>query len=190
MAKKDPKHSSLPTLPVDVKRLPKLGNTIKLSMEDRDFGAKEAAALISHLGVESVESLEASLNFKPWARDGVQVDGEISSTLHSQCPVTLEKVAQQLHTVFKAKFVPPDSKLSKPQLNDEGEMIFDIDSEDIPDIYEGDTLDAWAIAMEYLALEIDYFARAENATFEAPADSQPSEEENVSPFAKLRALKK
>jgi uncharacterized metal-binding protein YceD (DUF177 family) len=190
MADQNSKQLILPNIPINVKRLPKLGNTIKLSIKDREFGVKESTALVSHLGVESVESLEVSLIFKPWTRDGVQVDGEINSTLHSQCPVTLKNVEQHLHSVFKAKFVPPQSKLAKPRLNEEGEMIIDIDSEDIPDIYEGETLDAWAIVMEYLMLEIDYFARADNATFEPQTAFQPSEREIVSPFAKLRSLKK
>ncbi|MCP4183256.1 MAG: DUF177 domain-containing protein [Hyphomicrobiales bacterium] len=190
MADQNSDDSSLPKIPINVNRLPKLGNTVKLSIEDREIGAKESAALVKRLGVESVVSLEASLTFKPWTRDGVQVDGEINSVLYSQCPVTLNSVEQHLHPVFKAKFAPPQSRLVKPRLNDEGEMVIDFDSEDIPDIFDGETLDAWAIVMEYLILEIDYFARADNAIFKQNTGHEPTDDEKISPFAELRSLKK
>ena len=190
MADNNQNDQSLPELPVNVKRLPKLGHTIKLSIDDREIIKKNRATLVKHLGVESIESLDAKLVFKPWARDGVQVDGEIVSVLHSQCPVTLLGVEQQLHCEFNAKFVPPQSRLAKPPVNEEGEMIVDFDGEDIPDIYEGESLDAWEIVMEYLMLEIDYFARLKDATFEHQPEFQPSNEEKLSPFAELKVLKK
>ncbi len=97
---------------------------------------------------------------------------------------------QQIKSSFNAKFVKPESKLAKPQLNEDGEMILDIVGEDMPDIYEGDYLDAWAILLEYLMLEIDYFARQEDAVFEYEQRGELSDEENISPFAKLQSLKK
>jgi uncharacterized metal-binding protein YceD (DUF177 family) len=174
-----------PNYSVNVVKLPKLGLTIKLVPNDR-----EVRAIAAHLEVESVEKLSAQLVFRPWARDGVKVEVEVNAALHTQCPVTLEGVQQTIHASIDAKFAPSSSKLAKPQLNVDGEMVLDVDSDDIPDIYEGENLDAWAIALEYLLLEIDFFARREGAQFDHSVRSDSPNEEESSPFAVLGSLKK
>ncbi|MCP4072155.1 MAG: DUF177 domain-containing protein [Hyphomicrobiales bacterium] len=180
----------LPEYPINVAKLPKLGNTFKLSIDDKGIGAREILSIVEHLGVMSIEKLTLKMNFRHWSRDGIQVDGEILSLLHSQCPVTLQGVEQQIESSFYARFVHSESKLAKPQLNEDGEMILDVDGEDMPDIYEGDYLDAWEIGLEYLVLEIDYFARLKGAVFEYEQPGGMADEENISPFAKLQSLKK
>ena len=183
---------SMPVYNVNVERLPKLGMMIKLSLDD--LKQDEKRAVIDHLQAESIEELRGELRFRHWARDGVQIDGEISANLETQCPVSLQPVNQKINAVFNAKFVPATSKLAKPQLNEDGEMILDFDSDDIPDIYEGTELDAWAILLEYCTLEIDPFARAPGAEFDAqnPDDVEDEGEESAppSPFAVLQSLKK
>lgn len=176
--------NTLPHHMVSVKKLPLLGVLIKL-----DSSESERAALADHLDILTLDSVTAHLRFRPWARDGVQVEGQLSAQLHSQCPVTLAPVPQSISAEFKAKFAPSTSRLAKPRVNEDGEIILELDSDDIPDIYEGEELDAWAIAMEYLMLEIDLFARAENAEYLPIEPSAPDEQKAESPFAKLQALK-
>ena len=175
----------LPQYPVNVKRLPKLGMNIKLNPTPQ-----ECRIIASHLGVLELHNFSAKLNFAPWSKDGVKVRGELTALLDTQCPVSLDAVPQNINAVFDAKFVPSTSKLAKPRLNEEGEMILEFDSDDIPDIYENEELDAWAIAFEYLSLEIDHFVRAENAQNIVLADEEDLVEEKTSPFAILQSLKK
>lgn len=183
---------ALPIYMVNVERLPKLGMVIKLALRDIDQAKKEA--LIKHLDLVSIAELSAQLRFRHWAKDGVQIEGEFKSELQTQCPVSLQGVDQSLDGEFHAKFVPTTSKLAKPQLNDDGEMILDFDADDIADIYEGNQLDAWMILLEYLALEIDPFARAQNAEVDPSfgPESEPilAENDKPSPFAVLQSLKK
>jgi uncharacterized metal-binding protein YceD (DUF177 family) len=190
MNNQNPSDIPIPNFWVNVAKLPKLGHTIKLSIDDRDIRDVNIKALVGHLDVLSVENLSAKLLFRPWARDGVQVEGEIMSSLHTQCPVTLEAVAQDISATIKAKFVPSTSKLAIPQVNEEGEMILEVDGEDQPDIFEGEEIDAWSIVLEYLILEIDFFARAEGAEFPEFSPPEPEDEVKSSPFAKLQSLKK
>ncbi len=182
----------LPTHLVNVARLPKLGMVIKLTLQDID--AAQRTALTNHLSLVGIEKLEAQLRFRHWAKDGVQVEGEFTSDLQSQCPVSLQPVTQSLDGEFNAKFVPTTSKLAKPRLNDDGEMILDFDADDVPDIFEGNQLDAWMILLEYLALEIDPFARAQNVeldqSFTDDTDILADENAPPSPFAVLESLKK
>ena len=181
---------SVPSFAVNVTRLPKLGTIVKLDITDKDISEANRQALVLHLGVQSLEQMSAQLTFKPWQRDGVKVEGEVVASLHTQCSVSLDNVPQYIKAAFTARFVSPSSKLAKPQFNEDGEMVIDFDGEDIPDIYEGETLDAWAIALEYLLLEIDFFARAEGAEFKEFSTGDPEDDENASPFAVLQSLKK
>lgn len=178
-------NSRLPQMPVNVRRLPALGTMIKLEASTKDL-----PILTSHLALEDMSSFAAQLKFRPWARDGVQVEGKLSAILDTQCPLTLNPVSQVIDTDFTAKFAPEGSKLAKPRLNDEGEMVFDLDVDDIPDVYEGEELDAWAIAIEYLLLEIDLFARADGAEFAQNPVADDTVDEKTSPFAVLQPLKK
>lgn len=175
----------VPQMPVSVRRLPTLGSVVKLNASSADI-----PALIAHLDLENISKFTAQLKFRPWARDGVQVEGVLSASLATQCPLTLKPVPQQIDAKFNAKFAPHTSKLAKPRLNDEGEMVLDVESDDIPDIYEGEELDAWAIAIEYLGLEIDFFLRAEGARFEQSTANETRVGEKPSPFGVLQSLKK
>ena len=170
---------------VNVRRLPKLGMNIKLTPN-----SEERAALAPHFDVINLHEFTAKLNFAPWTKDGVKVVGEFAALLDTQCPVTLEPVSQKIETDFNAKFVPSTSKLAKPRLNEEGEMILDFEADDIPDIFEGEELDAWAIAKEYLMLEIDPFARTKDAQSIHITQEEDIVEEKTSPFAILQTLKK
>jgi len=181
---------AVPSLAVNVTRLPKLGTFIKLDITDKDISEAHRQALVQHLGVQSLEQMSAQLTFRPWQRDGVKVEGEVIAALHTQCSVSLDNVPQNIKAALAARFVSPSSKLAKPQLNEDGEMVIDYDGEDIPDIYEGETLDAWSIALEYLLLEIDFFARVEGAEFKDISTGEPADDENDSPFAVLQSLKK
>ena len=181
---------NLPTCPIKVTRLPKLGTTIKLSSNDKSLSEQEKNALIEFLGVETIEELTARIVFRPWAKDGVQVEGEAVASLHTQCPISLDRVQQNITTLFNAKFVPPTSRLAKPNLNDEGELVLEMDSDDTPDIFEGEHLDAWAIALEYVILEIDFFARVPDVAFVSESSTDGPDEVKTSPFAVLQSLKK
>lgn len=176
--------NELPEFVVNVSRLPTLGMIIKLDAKEN-----EMISLASHMGLEGLSQFRGKLKFRPWARDGVQVEGELDASLETQCPVSMKSVPQQINSEFHAKFAPSTSKLAKPRLNDDGEMLLDFESDDIPDIYEGEELDAWKIAIEYLLLEIDHFARAPGAEFEQISVETEMVANKQSPFAALKSLK-
>ncbi len=175
----------LPRHPVNVAKLPGSGMRIRLEASPEEF-----RQIADYLNVLELMEFSGLLNFIPWGRDGLKVEGEIKACLNSACPVTLKPVRQDILTNFSAKFVPDGSKLAKPRLNNEGEMVLEVDSDDIPDVFEGDELDAWAIALEYLLLGIDHFARAEGAQMGEITSKPESESPEPSPFAKLQSLKK
>lgn len=178
----DPSH--IPQFFVDVETLPSSGLSVSLKQDEA-----QNDAVFDLLQIQSMPSFRADLEFKRWAKKGVQVSGRIKADVSTQCPVSLEPVTQNIETNLNARFVPANSHLAKPKLDEEGEIVLSMDSDDLPDIYEGHKLDAWAIALEYLALEIDPFARAPDAQFSPATQGMFEDTEQKSPFEVLKGLK-
>ena len=98
------------------------------------------------------------------------------------CSVSLESFEQPLKGEIDLRVVPAGS----PHVpdSDGGEVEYDPEAPDPPDVLEGSVIDVAAYAIEHLALELDPFPRKPGAEF----DYQPPEAE-MSPFAVLKALK-
>ena len=189
MSGQNPNGQALPQHAINIAKLPKLGTTLRLSLDEPPIDDQHMEALIYHLGALDIETLNAQLTFRPWSGHGVRVEGNVAASLHTQCAITLEPVAQIVNLVFKAAFVAPTSKFANPQLNEDREWVLNVDDE-LPDILDGEHLDAWAITLEHLILEIDPFARAQGAEFKSSQPQDDDIEENESPFAVLQSLKK
>ena len=174
------------THPVDVHVLPSSG--LKLKIEANEA---EGEALARDVEILSIESFKAELLFRRWRKDGISLKGRIFANVAQQCVITLEPVHSEIVEDFERVFLPEGSKLAKPEINAEGEMILDPEGQDIPDLFAGKTLDAWSILTEHLQLALDPFPRALGATLAEFSDivREGTEDEVGSPFAALAALK-
>jgi len=148
------KQSKLPSFPVSVTTLPSSGFNL-----DLEAAPDERMAIAEDSGVLSVESLHADLVFRRWRRDGVAVTGSLRAGITQACVVTLDPLQASIEAVIDRTFLPEGSNLTKPRLNNEGEMILDPDGRDEPDVFAGDRIDAWEIVLEQFNLEIDPFPR-------------------------------
>ena len=140
----------------------------------------ERAKIAKDLGLESLPSLQARLTLKPWM-DGVEITGRFDAVVEQICAVSLDAFEQPLSGGIELRAVPQGS----PQAPDAtgGEVDYDPEAPDPPDVLTGEAIDVAAYVVEHLALEIDPFARKPGVEFEyAP----PDEEE--SPFAVLKKL--
>ena len=171
---------------IDVHVLPSSGFKLKIEADQM-----QREALAGEVDILSIESFTAELLFKRWRKDGVSLKGRIHANVTQQCVITLEPVHSEIVDDFERIFLPEGSKLAKPKINTEGEMILDPEGQDIPDLFAGKTLDAWAILIEHLQLALDPFPRAPGATLEGIGDIEQDEggDEVASPFAALAALK-
>ena len=151
----------------------------------------ERAMVAAACGVTAFHRLEADLLVKRWRRDGVEITGEIRATVEQPCVITLEPVLQQIDGQLDVTFIREDSKLSRRQPVDTGELVLDPDGEDIPESFSGDTIDLWPVVVEWLGLEIDLFPRSEGAELPPEITGENDEDERPpSPFAVLKALKR
>lgn len=179
------KNSDLPLSHfVSVARLPQKGMPVKLVAND-----KERSALAKVHDLQSVNSLEADLRVSKWRAEGAKVTGRILAHIVQTCSITLEPLEATVDEPVEAVFVPENSRLARPKLDDDGEMILDAEGPDAPETYTGDSIDVGALAEEFFALGIDPYPRKPGAELPVVVIRADVELAKVSPFAKLAQLK-
>lgn len=161
-------------------RLHELGRgTLSVRLEPN---AAERAKIAKDLGLVSLPALSASLTLRSWM-DGAEIAGRFDAVVEQACAVSLDNFEQPLHGEIEVRVVPATSAQA-PQPTG-GEVDYDPDAPDPPDVLEGDAIDLAAYVVEHLALEIDPFARKPGVEFDY---SDPAQEEL--PFAILRNIAK
>jgi uncharacterized metal-binding protein YceD (DUF177 family) len=146
-----------------------------------DLVADEAvrAALARAANLQNLPRLTASFDLAPSGRDGLHIEGEVSSTVIQQCVVTLEPIEQNLVEQIDLTFVPEVAPGS-------AETTIAGDETDPPEPLVGGTVDLGAIATEYFLLGIDPYPRKPGAEFQPTGAGDGG----AKPFAALAALKK
>ncbi len=172
-------------LMVNVRTLPKKGQMVLHSAT-----LEECAKIAEQFELVSVESFKGECLVAPWKRDGVKLIGVVKATFTQPCSITMEPLEVKLEEPVEMLFVPDGSKLSHPRTNDEGEIIFDPEGDDLPETFIGDSIDIASVWLEFMALGIDPFARKEGAVFQAEEDGDGDDVSPDSPFTALVGLKK
>jgi uncharacterized metal-binding protein YceD (DUF177 family) len=141
----------------------------------------DRAQIAKALGLQSLPSLTAQLTVKPWM-DGVEITGRFEAVVEQLCAVSLDPFEQPLSGEIDIRAVPAGSAQAEEPTG--GEMEYDLETPDPPDVLESDEVDLAAYVVEHLALEIDPFARKPGVEFDYTPPSEPD-----SPFAVLKKLK-
>jgi uncharacterized metal-binding protein YceD (DUF177 family) len=139
------------------------------------------ARIAKELNLPSLPALTANLTLRPWM-DGVEISGRFDAVVEQICAVSLDNFEHPLSGEIELRAVPAGSAQAPEPTG--GEVDYDPDAPDPPDILEGEDIDLAAYVVEHLALEIDPFARKPGVEFDY---QQPPEPE--SPFAVLKKLK-
>lgn len=168
---------------VSIARLPQKGMTVCLKASHQ-----ELAALTKAHGLISVDNFDAELLVSKWRRDGVRISGHVKASIIQACSITLEPLSAQIDAEIDALFVPESSKLARPKLDEDGEMILDSDGPDAPETFTGDHLDVGAIAEEFFALSIEMYPRKQGAELAISNEVPETTPVKISPFAKLSQL--
>jgi uncharacterized metal-binding protein YceD (DUF177 family) len=151
-------------------------------------GPEEIAALTAFSGVEAIKAFSAELDVRPWGKTGFRVSGRVTADVIQSCVVTLEPVEGRVDEAVEVKLAPiSDAERYAPKTTPDGEIIVDVEADDIPDFFDGPTIDVGAIAAEFFMLGLDPYPRKPGVEFTPLPD--PGKAETL-PFAKLAALKK
>ncbi len=156
-----------------------------------DADNRERAALAALWQVLSVEELSADLQIARWKKDGVRLKGRVRAKLTQSCVVTLEPVESVVEEDFEQVFVPEGSKLARMAMSGEtSEMVLDPDGPDLPEMFQGDTIDAGETVAEFVALAIDPYPRKPGVEFSDHIEADDSKPEaKPNPFAVLKNWK-
>jgi uncharacterized metal-binding protein YceD (DUF177 family) len=151
---------------------------------DIEANTDERAALAARFGILAVESLTARLRLKRVAGGTLlRLAGHFSADVVQSCVVTLEPVPAHLEEDFVLTF--------STERDEEGEeVVVGLDEEEPPELIENGIIDLGEAAAEHLALALDPFPRAPNATFHGGDEPAPEPPAKASPFAALASLKK
>jgi hypothetical protein len=168
---------------VNVARLPAKGMPVTI---DADEDQRQAMA-DAH-GLLAVEKFVAELAVTSWKRSGVRVSGRVSAQIRQACIVTLEPVEERVDEAIEALFVPEGSRLAKPRLSKDGEMLLDAEGDDAPETFTGDSIDVGLVAEEFFVLGINPYPRKADAAWTAAPDEQQTG--RVAAFDKLAELRK
>lgn len=170
---------------INVRRLPRKGQHVKYSAPDdiREKIAEENELI-------SVERFDCTCLVTPWKKDGVKLVGEVKADLVQPCAISSEPLEAKVREPFEMLFVPDGSKLSRPMVNGEGELIFDADGPDLPDTFVGDSLDLAKVWLEFFVLGLDLYAKLDGAVLATDKESDSENVKRISPFAALAGLKK
>jgi len=122
-----------------------------------------------------VESFRFDLTLSRWQGEGIRVAGRVKAVIGQTCIVSLEPMQSTIDEEVTALLVPSHSRLLRPD-SDSGELMIDAEGPDMPEPFEGDEVDAGALAEEFFALAIDPYPRREGVELKAGnnADDEPS----------------
>jgi uncharacterized metal-binding protein YceD (DUF177 family) len=165
---------------VSVARLPQAGMPFTLKADEQ-----ELQRLAQVFELVEVSAFSAEMLVKKWRKDGVRITGTVRAAIVQSCVVTLEPINANVSNEIDTVFVPENSKLSRPPVSGEGEIILDYEGPDPPETFVGDMIDVGALAQEMFGLAIDPYPRKEGVDFKFEVEEDDIEEKKPSPFAKL-----
>jgi hypothetical protein len=166
----------------NVKRLPTKGMPLKITADERQ---REGLAESHELA--ALPFFEADLLVTAWKKDGVKVTGTVRAHVVQECVVTLEPVEDKIEADVDALFVPEGSKLARPQLSSEAEMLLDAEGPDAPEVFSGDAIDVGALAEQFFALALNPYPRKSDAKLDA-APQEEAQETRGPLYDKLKGL--
>jgi len=140
----------------------------------------ERAALAARFSLIAIEMLEATAEL---ARDGdkVTATGRLEGGVVQACVASGEPVPARIAEDFALRFVPAAAELEADEIELAESDLDEID-------YEGSSIDLGEAVAQTMALALDPFPRAPGAEDKLRAAGVLGEED-VSPFAALKALK-
>jgi len=143
----------------------------------------ERAAIAERLGVQAVNDLRAEIKVKRWRRTGARLIADVTGSMTRRCVVTLEDFEVPIEEHFEVRYADPSDSIA--MFPTEGEMVFDPEGEEPPEILERGALDAGEAVVQQLVLGLDPYPRKPGAAFDEVKETP----EKASPFAVLSSLK-
>lgn len=141
-----------------------------------------AGDLAEYLDLMILENFQAELQIQRWGGRGVAVTGEVSADVTQECVVSLEPVRSHVREIITVRFLPEsEMENASEEVSDlSREVWIEPTEEDPPEGFNGRDIDLGAVAVEFLALGLDPYPRAEGAVLQESEDADLNDGESLS----------
>ena len=156
--------------PFDLGAVSRLDQPVRI-----DATAEERHAIADQFDLLSLDSLAAEFEIAQRLGERFELRGRLKGSLVQRCVVSLAPVRQELDEEIVLDLVPAGSPAAEADASAD---------RDPPEVYEGNSVDLGAIALQYFALGLDPYPRAPGA--ELPPEAKADEPSG--PFAALGSL--
>jgi uncharacterized metal-binding protein YceD (DUF177 family) len=144
---------------------------------------EECAALAKRFDLVKIDRLEAVFSLKRAGGGIIHVSGTLEAEVTQSCVVTLAPVPAKIAETFSADFADEDRRRTDDQ-------DLDFAADDPPEPIRNGHIDLGELAAEQLALALDPYPRAPDATipaeFSPEEDAEAEPERPVNPFSILK----
>jgi uncharacterized metal-binding protein YceD (DUF177 family) len=177
--------SQEPGIPIEFSR-PVAADTIgpQRQIHEISANAEERRRLAERFELLSLDRLDARLELRRHAGDVIRLTGHFSADLVQSCVVSLVPVPAHLEGDFEASY--------SAAAREAREVELDPLAEDAPEPLVGGAVDLGEAVAQQLAISLDPYPRAPDATLPASASNAAEEGESGKrrPFAALAAIKR
>jgi len=163
---------------IRIDNLPPEGREIEVEATEA-----QRVRIAEQLGITAVDRLQARLRVTSF-RGGLRVLGRIEARTVQPCVVTFVPVPQEMDEEFDRIFLPAPAQQKAPTSHPE--VFVDLESDELPDYFEGHEVDLSEAIVETVALALDPYPRAEGASLDELG--LPEDDAETSPFAGLKSL--
>ncbi len=144
---------------------------------------EERNALATLLGVVTVNKLTAEVDVMPWRKTGARVNINLTANIRQTCVVSLEDFDEDIEETFERSYAGRGDKIHNPK--SDSELILNPDTDDPPEVLDGDSFDVGEVITEHLALILDPYPRRPGVDFGTHKEGPTP----ASPFDVLKQLK-
>lgn len=177
------------TIPVIVTSLPATGIQVEFTAE-----AKDCNELAMRHNVLQILCFKFWFKLTPWKKSGIKLKGQLQADIIQECSVTLAPVSYKIQEEIELFFVVENDKLFKKfQQQESHELFLDPEGPDLPEVFDGKSLDVGKIAEEFFELAIPTYPKCQDIEFqdkEINLEIKSKSEKKVSQFDMLSNLKK
>lgn len=122
---------------------------------------EERVALARRFGLLAIAELSASLRLQPLRHGLVRVEGRLTAALEQACVVTLEPTGRRIDESFAVVYGPASAGAAAR------EVVVTLDEDGPPEPIEDGAIDLGEATAQRLALALDDYPRAPNASLDS-----------------------
>lgn len=165
-----------------VSSIPKKGQHVIIRLSD-----EEKQAIAAFYSLQDIPAFEAKILLEKVTSTKVHMTGVVTADVIQSCVHSLAPVPTRVEEEIDLTLVPQDAPTrSHRPISEEPVLVLGLE-DDMPDLYDQDTIEVGALTLEHFCLGLQPYPQAAGADFRSL--HQLKDDKEPSPFAGLAALR-